>query len=119
MNETEMTQVIDFDKLGHCVKCHCEIGTEQVFKSETGNELKAIVWSERKKEVQFELNDGSKMKVFICKDCLASLDKYEYPSVMESVKRGWWHELEHSQWSFDKKVKYIQDYSKLEIEGVV
>jgi hypothetical protein len=74
------------------------------------------VFTAQRGEVEYILDDGSKMRVAMCIDDIAKLDGTETDYVMGAVKRGWQHELEtYSPWSQDQKDKYIEKYGKLEI----
>ena len=69
-------------------------------------------------EVEYILDNGSKMRVAICKNCKVDLKDKDTKEVMECVKRGWKKELESlHNWSEDKKADYIQRYDKLSIIG--
>jgi hypothetical protein len=74
------------------------------------------VFTAQRGEVEYLLDDGSKMRVAMCIDDIAKLDGTETEYIMSAVKRGWQHELEtYSKWGQDQKDKYMERYGKLVI----
>src|SRR5574343_1382057 len=80
---------IDFDKYGHCVCCHEQLITKQVIDGKLSERA-----SPKLDEVQFLLNDSSKMRVCICRNCKHSLEESDYDSVMKVVYNGWKKQVE-------------------------
>ena len=64
------------------------------------------------------LNDGSKMRVAMCRGCADSWvnSEDERNDIMRKVWRGWQHEVEtFAEWDEDKKKDYLDRYSKKRI----
>ena len=107
---------IDYDKFGHCVKCHTNLIIEKVVQDDSGRLTIQRMWKPEKDETQFLLDDGSKMRVTICKQCKEKLTEADNREIMDSVIRGWQKEIERIQhWSIEKKVAYLDRYSKRKI----
>ena len=101
---------IDYDKFGHCVKCHKHLQIEKVIDGKL-----QIVFVPEKTEEELLLSDGSRMRVTICKSCKEGLTDEGLEVVMNSVVKGWEKEVEGlNHWSKDKKADYITNYSKKE-----
>ena len=67
-------------------------------------------------ETEYTLDDGSKMRVAICKPCKYKLKDKDAKEIMDCVKRGWKKELESlHHWSEEKKITYMEQYDKLNI----
>jgi hypothetical protein len=104
---------IDYDKFGHCIKCHKNMIIEQVIDNEVRKRM-----STDYREVEFLLSSGSRMRVAICKDCQETLSEKEHNSIMECVVNGWKKELEElHHWSKEKKDNYMETYGKLTISS--
>lgn len=103
------------DRFGHCIKCGKNLIIERVI-----NMVVKKVTTPDYDQVQFTLNDKSKMRVVMCKACKAILKKKDYSTVMKSVIAGWRREvagLEH--WTKERKEKYMKVYSKKKIKDKV
>lgn len=98
------------DVFGHCVLCHKNLLITQVVD---GKELQRF--KPNHGEVEYLLDDSTKMRVCMCKDCQEGMqhtDK-ERAIIMNCVIDGWKHEVEtYSHWEQDKKDSYIKEYSK-------
>ena len=104
---------IDYDKHGHCVICHEDMLYTQIIDSKPQQRLGALY-----SEVEYMLNDGSKMRVAVCIPCKDTLrdDDEEKSRVMDCVFKGWEHELrKYSHWDKLKKKNYLKEYSKKKI----
>jgi hypothetical protein len=101
---------IDFDLHGHCVKCHEDMSIVEIIDGKPERRLTGKYMEE-----EYLLNDGSNMRVAICKDCQGKLkdDEEERISIMTCVYTGWEHELKnYSHWSNEKKVNHLKVYKK-------
>jgi len=109
-----MTKVpIDYDRHGHCVVCHEDMFYMQIIDSKPQQRLSTLY-----SEMEYLLDDGSKMRVAICRDCKANLkdDDEEKGRIMDCVFKGWKHEVDkYSHWDKDKKKDYFEKYSKKKI----
>jgi hypothetical protein len=101
---------VDFDCFGHCVKCHRDLIQTQIIDS-----VPTKRFSVDYDETEYELDNGSKMRVAICKPCKAKLTEKDSPEVMACVKRGWKKEIEQLDWSDKKKADYSLKYDNLNI----
>ena len=104
---------IDFDKHGHCVVCHEDMQYTEIIDGKPTVRLSPLY-----DETEYMLNDGSKMRVAICKPCKRTLkdDDEEKKRVMDCVFKGWKHELQkYSHWDTKKKDDYLKKYSKRKI----
>lgn len=99
------------DKFGHCVVCHKNMLVEKIIDQKVQK-----VFTNDYSETKFLLNDGSTMRVAICKECKKT--DYKTKDIMKTVFNGWKNEIEENKtgfWTKEKKEKYIKDYSKKEI----
>lgn len=103
---------MDYDCFGHCVKCHKNMLIEQVVDGELIQRFTPDY-----SEEEFLLDNGSRMRVVICKDCQKSLTENDYNKIMQCVINGWKKEIENNpdKWDRDKKKKYQDDYFILKI----
>ncbi len=109
--------MIDYDSYGHCCSCHKNMLIEQVVG---GNVIKRFTADYD--EVQYLLNDGSKMRVTICKQC-KELDKHSDTSnIMECIIKGWQKEVDDlvadenkPNWTQEKANEHMEWYGNLEI----
>lgn len=108
---------INYDVYGHCVVCHINLVIEQAIDGKIQKR-----WSTEFDETQFLLNDGSRMRVCICKTCKAALKEADYSKIMDCVIKGWDKETEDlvkdeakPEWDKERKEKYMDAYSKKEI----
>ena len=101
---------IDYDKYGYCVLCHRNLRYEQVI-----NDKVMMRFDTDYDETEYLLDDGSKMRVAICKPCKANLTEENNAEVMTSVKSGWEEEVKVLPWSDAKKKDYLDTYKQKEI----
>ena len=101
---------ITYDCYGYCVLCHRNLRYEQVI-----NDKVMMRFDTDYDETEYLLDDGSKMRVAICKPCKEKLTEEQNAEVMASVKAGWIEEVKVLPWSDEKKQDYIDNYSKKEI----
>ena len=101
---------VNWDKYGHCCLCHKNMIIEQVIDGKV-----QIRFTPDKDETQYLLNDGSKMRVSICKSCKKGLTDKDFTGIMASVMRGWEEEVKTLKWTKKKKRDYLNRYSKLKI----
>lgn len=109
---------IDYDVLGNCVKCHCNLFVQD--KDDKGMPMMRLSGSA--KEIQFDLSDGSKMRVTICRECKDKHEPKDNSLIMASVIRGWDKSCDEAvadeaKPQFDSKWKeaHMKVYSKKEI----
>jgi hypothetical protein len=102
---------LTYDKYGHCVLCHRNLLIEQVIDQKL-----QVRFSPDYSQSEFLLDDGSRMKVAICRDCQADLTEHDQPKIMKSVIDGWQVEVDSlNHWTEEKRKNYMKKYSKLEI----
>ena len=102
---------IDYDKFGHCIKCHRNLIVEQIIDQKP---TKRFLPDYSEKE--YVLDDGSRMRVAVCKQCKETLTDKDTPYIMKTVIAGWKKELETlHHWTEEKKEKYMDKYGKLKI----
>jgi len=108
---------IEADKYGHCVSCHRCLMKEQVIDGKVQRRFEPDY-----KETEYFLNDGSRMRVAICKKCLGIISENDSKSIMDSVKKGWEIETQtlvddpkYPHWTKEKRKEYLDRYNKLEI----
>lgn len=112
---------IDYDKFGHCCKCHKDLKLKQVIDGKVQERF-----SIKYRETEFLLDDDSRMRVAICVDCKDNLAEEDEEDIMKCVVKGWdisTNDLvRKSAWTEEKKKDYMKKYSKLKIscksEGV-
>ena len=102
--------MIDFDCFGFCVLCHKNMLTEQVVD---GRVIQRFI--PEYTEEEFLLDNGSRMRVAMCKSCQINLSDKDYNDIMQCVIKGWGKELENNTWSKERKEQYHNDYYKLKI----
>ena len=101
---------VTYDKYGYCVLCHRNLRYEQVI-----NDKVMMRFDTDYDETEYLLDDGSKMRVAICKPCKEKLTEEHNIEVMDSVKAGWVEEVKTLPWTEEKKQNYIDTYSQKEI----
>ena len=103
-----------YDVFGHCVKCHKNMLIWQIIDNVPVNRFKPDY-----SETTFLLDNGTKMRVAICKSCKENLNEGDNKEIMRSVVDGWKHEVEtyvkQGKWDEDKKNNYLRDYQDLAI----
>lgn len=98
------------DRYGYCVKCHKSLMTKKV----VNGEVKMVFLPERTESTVI-LDDGSKMRVCICKSCKVNLKDSDFRGIMDSVIEGWKEEVRNINWPEKKKREYLKRYSKRRI----
>jgi hypothetical protein len=104
---------IDYDKHGHCVVCHEDMLYTEVIDNVPQKRLGPLY-----SEVEYLLDDGSKMRVAVCRNCKNELkdDDEEKKRIMDCVFKGWKHEVESiATWDREKKEEHLKKYSKRKI----
>lgn len=71
-----------------CVNCGKELMTEQYIDGQIRNRLTTDY-----DEVLYKLNDGSSMRVAVCKKCQKAKKKVDNEVVLKNVKSAWKREL--------------------------
>ena len=103
------------DKFGHCLKCGKNLITEKIIEGV----VKKVTLPDYD-QIQFLLDDGSKMRVAICKPCKAIVKEKDYPVLMKSVIAGWQREVNSlDHWDKAKKVAHMKVYKKKKIKNKV
>jgi len=72
------------DKTGHCVNCGVNMITEQVIDGKLQKRLMSNYT-----EHYYNLSDGSKIRVAMCRDCKGNLDNVSVEKVMDNIHEGW------------------------------
>ena len=104
---------LDYDKAGHCIKCG-----EFLLETRLLEGRPQTVKSRKFGEKEYELSDGSRMRVLMCLACQTKPDNEH--EIMEKVIKGWQVEInEHlkDKWSTEKKTAYMAKYGTLRIES--
>jgi len=102
-------KIPECDTFGYCVKC----GKKMIGHAVIDGVYK-IKLSGDYTDVSYKLNDGSSMRVAMCKGCSDNLtgDKEEHDLIMRKVWRGWQNEVQtFSHWPEQKKIDYLNQYS--------
>lgn len=108
--------MIDYAEVGHCTCCHRNLIVEEVIGGKVQKRFHADFG-----EVEFLLNDGSKMRVNVCIPCQQKNEHSNIDKIMETEIKGWKHQTDkfvkegHGDWTQEKADKYMARYSKLEI----
>ena len=99
------------DKYGHCVKCHKFMIVEEVIEGKVQTRF-----SPQYDESYYLLDDGSQMKVAICKKCKSTVTKFDNDYIMNCVIAGWLLEVKAmKKWDDFKKRDHMAKYSKKRI----
>lgn len=108
---------MDFDRHGHCCACHKNMLIEEVI----GGKIQRR-WTADYDEAEYLLNDNSKMRVTICRQCKALGKHLDTADIMDAVIRGWKAETDilvldenKPMWDEKKQIEYMDVYSKKEI----
>lgn len=101
---------MDYDKFGHCVKCHKNMITEQYIDGQITQRF-----TPEYSEEELFLDNNSKMRVAICKTCQDNLSDIDFPAIMDSVVNGWDKELKDNNWDNARKQKYKEDFFNVKI----
>ncbi len=111
-----MYKIPNRDVFGYCVNC----GKKMVGHKVVGG-IYTVCLSNEHTNVTYLLNDGSQMRVGMCKTCAKSLtgDEKERKHIMKRVYRGWQHEVEtYAEWEKKpEKVKkeFLEKYGQKRI----
>ncbi len=107
----------NIDKYGHCVVCHRNLIVERVAE---GKVIKMFL--PEKEETDFLLNDGSRMRVCICRTCKREkdfTDKKLQEQIMEAVIAGWQLEVDtmvadenKPEWTPERAKAHMEVYGK-------
>lgn len=110
----------NIDKYGHCVVCHKGLLIERVVD---GKAVK--IFSPDKEESEFLLDDGSRMRVCICRGCKKDVDLSNEDTqkiIMEAVINGWDLEVKSlvednkkPDWDSKRGKEYMDVYKKRNI----
>ena len=101
----------NMDVFGYCIMCGLKCIEERVVDG-----VSRVVFTKDKDELQFILNDKSRMRVLVCKKCKNEYSEKDNEYIMKAVQRGWQHEIEtYSHWTDDRKKEYMKKYGALEI----
>lgn len=108
------------DAYGKCVNCNADLITERIVDMRPVKMFLPI-----KDEVEFLLNDGSRMRVTICTPCKEKLDLKDpkvHQEIMEAVIHGWQLEVDmlvldekKPDWDKERAAKHMGVYSQKEI----
>lgn len=111
----------NIDRFGHCVVCHMNLITKRVVDGKVVEMFMPI-----HAETTFLLDNGSQMKVCMCKPCQEKTDLQDpvvQANIMEAVQKGW--ELETKilvadeklpEWTQEYADKYLAKMSELAID---
>lgn len=102
------------DTYGHCILCHENMIYDQVIDSKVEKRFSPLY-----DEVTYLLDDGSSMRVAICKKCQPKMEDTgkEKKYIMDCVKEGW--KVETSKlvadeskpdWTVEKRANYLSRY---------
>lgn len=98
--------MIDYDKYGHCVLCHTNMRVEQVI----GGKVQ-MRFTPDYDETEYLLDDGTRMRVAVCKPCKATLGEHHEKKIMDAVIKGWDMEMKEYKWKPEKREAYMGVYS--------
>lgn len=111
----------NIDRFGHCVVCHKNLITKRVVDGKVIEMFMPI-----HDHTDFMLNNGSTMKVCICKPCKETTDLSDpeiQENIMEACLKGWELETEIlvadktlPEWTRDHADEYLQNMATLNIE---
>lgn len=109
--------MIDYDLFGHCCNCHKNMLIEQVVG---GRVIKRF--TPDFSEVEYLLNDASKMRVTICVQCQELGAHEDTQTIMDTVIKGWQHMVDgfvkddsKPQWTQEFAEAHMEWYGNLEI----
>jgi len=110
---------VDYDKYGHCVDCHKVLRILKVVTGDDGKPVEQHMWLPDKNNVEFILDDNSKMDVTICTECKDKLTTKDYKKIMKAVQKGWDREMDDNKWTTEQKKAYKDVYDKKSIKDKV
>lgn len=109
------------DKYGHCVNCSKMMLQERVVDGKC-----VVMFTPDYDTAEYLLNDGSRMRVCLCKQCKESINlscPKKQKELMDAVKRGWELEVyglaadeKRIDWDKERADKHMEDYNKKEID---
>ena len=103
--------MLDYDCFGHCCLCHKNMLVEEVI----GGKVQMRFLPDYD-ETEYLLDDGSKMRVALCKPCKSQLSEKHHDKVMGSIIKGWRVEVDNlKHWDKAKKDAYMEIYSQKQI----
>jgi hypothetical protein len=108
----------NIDKYGFCVMCHINLITKRVVDGKVIEMFLPIHG-----ETIFLLDNGSQMKVCMCKPCQQENDLQNpavHSNIMDAVQKGWQLEtkllVENKTWDKEHGDKYLETMSKRTID---
>ena len=115
-----MGAIPNVDKYGHCVLCHKNMIIERVVDYKVVN-----MFSPEYEQTEFLLDDGSRMKVAVCKTCKRDTDFSgieTQENIMKAVVAGWELEVKgliadekRPEWTEESGRKYLDKYGSKKI----
>jgi len=110
-----MVKAIDRDKFGCCIKCHKYLLREVIDRGRVVMAPTPDADSE-----MLLLNDGSRMRVSMCRECKQGLKDSDLPYLMDAALQGWEWETDqlvedpnNPEWDEVKKKKHMDHQRKL------
>ena len=115
-----MSATEGIDLYGSCVCCHKEMLTTRVVDV-PGKGMEERSWlMPEYTELKFKLDDGSIMRVAICRTCKVDVEEQDYKTIMKTVFNGWKKEtkelVNQKKWTNEKRDKYLEKYGELKID---
>ena len=105
------TEKIDYDKYGRCAMRH-----KILLKESMTSDGIVEMFTGEKADMEFLLNDGSRMRVVVCKKCKKDFTDKDFKKLMKSVYKGWYIETQYlKDWSEEKRTNYLTEYANKEI----
>lgn len=111
----------NIDRFGHCCKCHRNMIVKRVVDGKV-----IEMFAPEHDHTDFLLNNGSIMKVCMCKICKNSYDLNDpqvQSDIMEAVMKGWELETEKliedeskPDWTEERGKEYLSKMEKLNID---
>lgn len=102
---------IDYDKYGHCVKCHRYLMVEKIIDQKI-----QLVNTPEYDEEEYLLDNGSRMRVATCKKCKAEITTDDESDIMKCVIKGWKIESDYlPHWTDKQRKDYMDEYGKRKI----
>ena len=118
-NVTDANQFdIDYSFPGLCSLCHKEIAEFAGSRQVADGVFRPIITRIKgiAREVDFKLDDGSSMRIAMCKTCEEAFVPEDTQPLMESEINGWQHEVsEVVAWGDSKKRRHMKVYAKRHI----
>ena len=110
----------NIDKYGHCAICHNNLMVERVSDGKVIN-----MFTPDKDETEFLLDDGSRMRISICRPCKLTIDfndKKVIDNIMEAVINGWQLEVDtlvadekRPEWTPERAKNHMKVYKEKNI----